>query len=156
MDEECDCSICCQSNDLSETCYRLPCGHTFHPHCIISWFREGQSTCPNCRSEPEEENALLPDVFTRASMLRRKYKNAPPILKRLIDDLRKKEASRRDQSSRRKDYYQTNRHILKEYRSLQSQKRKAYCAVRRAKRRLGLFNSSSFPLPLISRNFFWW
>ena len=42
------CMIC--REELSNApVYKLPeCGHQYHTHCIISWFRNGDSRCPYC------------------------------------------------------------------------------------------------------------
>jgi hypothetical protein len=43
-----ECMICKESlNDYP--CYCLPeCNHKYHTHCLISWFRNGDSRCPYC------------------------------------------------------------------------------------------------------------
>jgi hypothetical protein len=43
-----ECMIC--KDELScGQCYTLPeCNHTYHTHCLISWFRNGDSRCPYC------------------------------------------------------------------------------------------------------------
>ena len=43
------CSICQDSFKLSEVAKKLPCGHFFHPDCILPWFRVKDS-CPLCRN----------------------------------------------------------------------------------------------------------
>jgi hypothetical protein len=42
------CSICLDS--YGETAARLPCGHFYHEHCIMTWVSSGQGSCPICRS----------------------------------------------------------------------------------------------------------
>lgn len=43
-----ECMICKDELECSQ-CYTLPeCNHTYHTHCIISWFRNGDSRCPYC------------------------------------------------------------------------------------------------------------
>ena len=155
MEEDCDCSIC-QSSEPDQACHTLQCGHSFHTECIVRWFRAGHSTCPNCRSEPTENNLIYPDVMTRASLLRRHYHRAPPELKQLIENVRKAEARYRDNSAREKEVYRENRLILKEYQTLVSKRRQSRHAIHRAKRRLGLFTSPSFPMPMITQNYRFW
>jgi hypothetical protein len=46
--KECECSIC-MSDDNDNDKGTLPCGHTFHVHCIAQWFLSSKNTCPNCR-----------------------------------------------------------------------------------------------------------
>jgi len=45
------CMICHESLTLFQK-YKLPeCNHEFHTHCVISWFRNGDSSCPYCRNK---------------------------------------------------------------------------------------------------------
>ena len=48
INPEDECMICKESlNDYP--CYCLPeCNHKYHTHCLISWFRNGDSRCPYC------------------------------------------------------------------------------------------------------------
>tara|TARA_B110001452_G_scaffold267254_1_gene276436 strand:- start:2351 stop:2977 length:627 start_codon:yes stop_codon:yes gene_type:complete len=43
-----ECMIC--KDELScYPCYKLPeCNHEYHTHCLIAWFRNGDSRCPYC------------------------------------------------------------------------------------------------------------
>ena len=43
-----ECMIC--KEELScYSCYELPeCKHKYHTHCLIAWFRNGDSRCPYC------------------------------------------------------------------------------------------------------------
>ncbi len=57
------CIICMEA--LGADVHTLPCGHTFHTHCIVAWAQspsEGHSTCPVCRSV--ESDTDLPQVNT--------------------------------------------------------------------------------------------
>ena len=43
-----ECLICKEDITISQN-YKLPeCNHVFHTHCIVSWFRNGDSKCPYC------------------------------------------------------------------------------------------------------------
>lgn len=43
-----ECMICKEELQCSQ-CYTLPeCKHTYHTHCLVSWFRNGDSRCPYC------------------------------------------------------------------------------------------------------------
>lgn len=50
------CMIC--REELSDApVYQLPeCGHIYHTHCIISWFRNGDSRCPYCGNKGINHN----------------------------------------------------------------------------------------------------
>lgn len=42
------CMICREDLNEAQT-YKLPeCGHEYHTHCLIAWFRNGDSRCPYC------------------------------------------------------------------------------------------------------------
>lgn len=57
-----DCSICLDSND--ECLLTHKCDHTFHINCMKRWLEE-HNTCPNCRSEIEEDHDIFPDYRRR-------------------------------------------------------------------------------------------
>jgi hypothetical protein len=43
-----ECMICKDELQCGQ-CYTLPeCNHTYHTHCLVSWFRNGDSRCPYC------------------------------------------------------------------------------------------------------------
>jgi E3 ubiquitin-protein ligase AIP2 len=44
------CTVCCESMKLGTKALFIPCGHTFHPECIVPWLKE-HNTCPICRYE---------------------------------------------------------------------------------------------------------
>jgi hypothetical protein len=43
------CRICLGQLKVS---VNLECGHRFHAECAVTWFRQGRSDCPLCRSSP--------------------------------------------------------------------------------------------------------
>lgn len=46
IEEEC---MICKENLYDKPFYTLPeCQHSYHTHCLISWFRNGDSRCPYC------------------------------------------------------------------------------------------------------------
>lgn len=81
--DEVDCAICMNSitaaNEIEifTSHYTLPeCGHIFHTNCIISWFRQGSSICPMCRTTAEKMSPfghdkwkfrLLQEIHSRAN-----------------------------------------------------------------------------------------
>ena len=44
------CCICSNTSELTDTT-TLPCGHSFHSHCLCKWLWENTS-CPICRDTP--------------------------------------------------------------------------------------------------------
>jgi len=51
-----DCSVCKEKFKENESAHQLPCGHWYHPDCILPWL-ERNNTCPLCRfSLPTDSN----------------------------------------------------------------------------------------------------
>mmetsp|Transcript_8367 Transcript_8367/g.5973 ORF Transcript_8367/g.5973 Transcript_8367/m.5973 type:complete len:85 (-) Transcript_8367:103-357(-) len=49
------CTVCCDSIQMGKKGMFMPCGHVYHPDCLLPWF-ETNNTCPVCRFElPTEE-----------------------------------------------------------------------------------------------------
>jgi hypothetical protein len=47
----------CQDTLSSATKYKLPeCGHEYHTHCVVAWFRNGDSRCPYCGNNGVNHN----------------------------------------------------------------------------------------------------
>ncbi len=46
--KECRCPICRDKIAVGETVLGLPCGHLFHPDCILPYLKENDR-CPLCR-----------------------------------------------------------------------------------------------------------
>ena len=44
------CPICMEDCTENDKCSRLPCGHSFHRHCIAKWLKMNH-ICPLCRYE---------------------------------------------------------------------------------------------------------
>ena len=55
------CAIC-YDNISKHQCTKLDCNHEFHSHCIIEWFRRGNSTCPYCVSTGKKESETRTNV----------------------------------------------------------------------------------------------
>jgi len=45
-----DCAICQEKYELNQWITILPCQHTFHSHCILTWLHT-KRTCPWCRGD---------------------------------------------------------------------------------------------------------
>ena len=45
-----ECCICSNTSELTDTT-TLPCGHSFHSHCLCKWLWE-KTSCPICRDTP--------------------------------------------------------------------------------------------------------
>jgi hypothetical protein len=48
VEEEVDCSVCCEGMQDSVDCVSIRCGHTFHRKCIDEWLDYSRN-CPLCR-----------------------------------------------------------------------------------------------------------
>src|SRR6056297_2791157 len=86
------CSICCMNMDVHlNVCTLSECQHQFHTNCIVTWFRNGSSSCPCCRYEPLQPEAI--GKYGRCKFLCNyaKRKEAPQELKKLVEKLKKKE-----------------------------------------------------------------
>ena len=81
--------------------YKLPeCGHEYHTHCVVAWFRNGDSRCPYCGNNGinhnKEKNKSRSYPYYRfrehegkIAELRKHSKkpNAPPLLTKRFKDL---------------------------------------------------------------------
>ena len=73
---ESQCAICMEKVSTKNTIRskRLSCGHPFHMHCILSWYKEAD-TCPICRVSQDNDDMILFKKGIEESM-RQKYKDA--------------------------------------------------------------------------------
>lgn len=69
MELDNDCAICKSSmvclpydekaeEGIIDDCYRLPCKHAFHAHCLVQSLRTSGKNCPICRNSNETESSL--------------------------------------------------------------------------------------------------
>ena len=112
------CSICFDPlSDRPST--TIDCEHPFHVDCIIRWFRTDHNDCPQCRSLPIREGAVM---NVRNMTLRQfaRRKNAPRELKVLVSRLKRAEQASRDVRREFSDYKREHQSVLHDYRRLQA------------------------------------
>ena len=145
------CAIC--QEEARDSCLTIECGHTYHAACISTWFRRGNTTCPSCRSEPP--TLPIMDAFTRASLLRKKYKRSTcPELKRLVEALRRAENKYSEKIRAYTIIKREHRETIQIVEKARRSRWLAARAVRRQKRTLGNFSSSEFPLHLLQASWY--
>lgn len=44
------CSVCMDTINIGKEAIFMPCGHSFHPDCLMPWLKD-HNTCPVCRFE---------------------------------------------------------------------------------------------------------
>jgi len=93
IETETKCAICLEDLDNQQT-HKLPCGHTFHTTCQIIWFRNGNVTCPTCRSSNNigsmPRNRLRRNQTAFQIMSQRARRNDAPLpLKRAYEKYKK-------------------------------------------------------------------
>jgi len=71
--ENMTCCVCLEEYEEGEKLIVLPCGHTFHSHCIIPWLTERQATCPLCKafvadSLPHREDDLEEEIIEMSNI----------------------------------------------------------------------------------------
>lgn len=49
------CTICTEDILIGDNIVDIPCGHTYHAHCIYTLFFNDTFTCPLCRKDIVEE-----------------------------------------------------------------------------------------------------
>jgi len=149
------CPIC--TDAMNETTVELSCGHSFHTHCAIAWFRTGADTCPLCRDVGAADLLYYPTIYERCSMLRRRAraKNAPKPLKRLYQNLLRAEARRKIDKKEFRKFKTENKTLIKDFLKLRSKQWSRNGQVRRAKIRLGLFTDPDYSIPLLNKRRRW-
>ena len=98
------CMICHESLCSAQK-YKLPeCGHEYHTHCAISWFRNGDSRCPYCGNRGINNNQVSETNSRRLSCYAyrfrehegkfnelKKYSKKPDANKILVKEFKKLE-----------------------------------------------------------------
>lgn len=97
----------------------LECGHCFHVHCALHWFRYENNTCPLCRSR---RDALFANTLTdaeRIRRLRRKKKTLPVCHRRKLEKMDEAVAKCREARGELRRLRTQHRGVFKSERTLQ-------------------------------------
>ena len=69
-----ECCICLVTQNLGQRVYKLPCGHLYHPECLLDWIKR-HCTCPVCRFElPTDDSNYEQDRKIRMARRKRRYR----------------------------------------------------------------------------------
>lgn len=77
------CSICLE--EIKEDNFILEdCEHNFHVKCIMKWFRQGNKTCPICRSDPTQNmndhlRRIIQDYLENSNVFQIRYQELQHI-----------------------------------------------------------------------------
>ena len=151
MAEDDTCPICLE--ELGGDARALDCHHRFHADCLIRWLRQGNLSCPTCRTSAFDAGDQLPYLtrHARAGYLRAfaRRKSAPAALKRVVQRVRDAEVKLGVASREYTRLRREHRDALKDVGRAQREKWRAANAVREAKRVLGVFACPECPLPAL-------
>lgn len=111
------CTICAGTTEGQLT--TLECGHTFHVHCALQWFRYHNNTCPNCRSNESRMRWTRKTPRQRVSVIRRR-KNLSPYMRRLIKQLDRAREARVGAREERRAFVEEYKDVLKKNMRLDS------------------------------------
>ena len=108
LSEEKCCAICIEDIEEGKGC-TLECGHSFHPMCVLHWFRRSGS-CPICResTDPDERNnfsSLKAQFMLKKQLSRRK--DAPKELKNLVARHKRKMDRLKENRKKLRDWKKT-------------------------------------------------
>ena len=85
-----NCAICMESTFLKNK-HTLSCGHTFHTHCIMQWFRTKKNTCPYCRNTgqhvtlSESNQHLIIDGWESHEAVQEYHSSSNPTKEQIIE-----------------------------------------------------------------------
>ena len=69
-----ECCVCLDTQHVGQKAYKLPCGHLYHPACLLDWIKR-HCTCPVCRYElPTDDLNYEKDRKIRMSTRKRRYR----------------------------------------------------------------------------------
>ena len=79
-----ECCVCLEAQQLGQQAYKLPCGHLYHPACLVDWIKR-HCTCPCCRYElPTDDVSYEQERKVRMRSRKRRYR---------LDELKKMKVS---------------------------------------------------------------
>ena len=153
--QESKCMICLE-NLTNEPQYSLPeCNHTFHQNCIMHWFRSGSHKCPLCNNLGINDTTNNEPSMDRWSWWHRgkeKYKrirqyarkkDAPQILKKEVNKLKKLEAKQkalRKEIKNFKNKIGTFKELDKEWNNYKNKRWRIEGNIRKLKMSIANFN----------------
>ncbi|MBP01733.1 MAG: hypothetical protein CMM25_02830 [Rhodospirillaceae bacterium] len=138
-----NCSICLEQ---LETQHSLDCGHSFHPSCIVNWFRRGHDSCPECRDVVTLKTTYM-DVWSRAKLVIRiaTKKNGDKKVKKAYLSYKKTKENFKKIKEEHKLFKREHREIINKFHTL----RRTYWQLRRRerdkRRQLGLMACEGLP-----------
>jgi hypothetical protein len=69
-----ECCVCLETQQLGQQAYKLPCGHLYHPACLVDWIKR-HCTCPCCRYElPTDDVRYEQERKVRMRSRKRRYR----------------------------------------------------------------------------------
>ena len=87
------CVICCEELDKYPTYSQEKCKHTFHTHCLVTWYRIGNNFCPCCNNNKYQFGSRLlyfqREICDRRVLNLKNEKNLNKKTKQILDDLEK-------------------------------------------------------------------
>ena len=79
-----ECCVCLEAQTIGSQAYKLPCGHLYHPACLLDWIKR-HCTCPCCRFElPTDDSSFEQERKIRMRSRKRRYR---------LDELKKMKVS---------------------------------------------------------------
>ncbi len=108
------CTICLDEFADNKPCHELQCGHTYHTACILTWFRNGNPSCPLCRDEEGNVSIVSPSEAVRMLKKISKRSSAPARLKRAAERLQKAEEQRALAKRTLRDFEHAHAKVLRE------------------------------------------
>ena len=125
------CSICYESFEDNEG-YTLECNHTFHPGCIIQWFRNNHSNCPLCNEVVIEESLGYWHKLGTIKEIKKigRKKNCPANIRKILDKIKIINDKQKVANKELQNFLKDNKELLATHRKLRSLKYKHWRQIR--------------------------